>query len=359
MRTFAQKAESRQSRATDSAETDQTLKGHKARTNLNSQRPVGDQAIQKVEHPELGDCGVDRLGGSKTRILQDFSGVPLHATPNETVQPTVPDTESETEEEFIPHKSNDKPDEGLVLTDMVAPNFLPNVGFKDLGRVGKVRFGKQSGVHPADIFPRVFVSGGRTGTVVFAGGGGAGPRGNQTVGSIQAQVPPIYDSRSLGTLSNSEAWVRAGTGSLSVTRSYVGMNSGDQGNGYYVTPRAAARTDQHEAAHVQNSETHYNTHLRPMLNRISNYTPAAAGGGGRVVARFLQSSARSALAGIIGWATAITNFQTADSADNRPMGTIDRSYLASPTRLVDSGPGTVGGTAYQHRVHVRSEPTPT
>lgn len=293
-----------------------------------------------------------RMIGNKAvqRLLQDKI---------KEYKPTTPEDDIESrEEEFIPENSGEKPDENLVLTGLETPVIPLNMGFHDLGKVGTTSFEKQFMDSCDPAYPKLFVDGGRTGAVIYAGGGGAGPHGNQMTGSIQASVVPIYDSRSLGAFSGSEAWGRTGTGSLTVTRSYVGMSSGDQGNGYYVTARAASRADQHEDAHVQNSRGHYNTYLQPLLTRILNYTPAPAGGG-RVITRYLQTDARSALESHINWQSSITSFQTNDTADNRPMGAIDQSYLASSTRIVDGGPGTVGGTAYQHRIHILTEPTPT
>jgi hypothetical protein len=51
--------------------------------------------------------------------------------------------------------------------------------------------------------------------------------------------------------------------------------------------------------------------------------------------------------------------RNADTADNKIGGTVDIADLNSGTYPVDAGPGNVGGTAFQHRIHVPSEPTPT
>ena len=60
-----------------------------------------------------------------------------------------------------------------------------------MGRVGTVRVGDapQPGEEGC---PTAFVAGGRTGSVRWAGGGGAGPHGNQRVGSMQKHVSPVY-----------------------------------------------------------------------------------------------------------------------------------------------------------------------
>ncbi len=233
-----------------------------------------------------------------------------------------------------------------------------NDGFRDLGKVGTVRLGDtERGLTSADQ-PRIFVNGGRTGTVAYSDVPGQGPHCNQNAGSFQVIVPPEYDSRSLGLFSDSEAWVRARTGRITVERSYVGMAAGDQGNGFYVTARAAAVGDRHEEAHIRNCRGHYNTHINPLLARVQNYIPRASGGGGMVITRFFQGAARMALEGIINWTSSIWDFQIASRADNGSGGVLDRQHRASANRLIDAGPGRVGGNAYQHRIHIFSEPAP-
>jgi len=271
---------------------------------------------------------------------------------------TAPVVEFETEEEkFTPQVFEKKPEENHVFGGMESPSIPLDGGFKDMGRIATARFGEPLSSLRADGYPRVFVDGGRTGTVAYNFDRSQGPHGVELSGTFQAIVVPVYDSRSLGTWNDSEAWVRAGTGSVTVRRSYVGMTSGNQGNGNFVTARAVARAHQHEAAHIRNSQGHYNTYLRSLLTRIRSYTPAPTGGGG-VVTRFFQGAARGELERIIEWTSAVWRFRSADIADNRVGGTLDRSYLASTTRLFDAGPGTVGGTAYQHRIHEGTEPPP-
>jgi hypothetical protein len=44
----------------------------------------------------------------------------------------------------------------------------------------------------------------------------------------------------------------------------------------------------------------------------------------------------------------VTNFVTADTADNTPGGAVDTADLASGTYLNDFGPRTVRGVNYAH-----------
>lgn len=232
----------------------------------------------------------------------------------------------------------------------------PAIKFADGGRVGTAPVNVSSQI-PEDGKPHAFVDGGMTGTVVWAGGGGAGPRGNQNTGSIQTQDTPVYDSRSLGITSNSEAWVKSG-GDITVTRSWLGANAGDQGNGHYVTAGAAGRFNSHEVLHVNSTSSIYNSTIKPMLERVKKYKPAPAGGG-EVVTAFTQLGAMWDLSSAIGWSTAVTEFQKQDQAANNPMKTVDTNDLASGTYPVDRGPGKVGGKDFQHRVTLPSEAAPT
>ena len=197
--------------------------------------------------------------------------------------------------------------------------------------------------------PVSFVGGGRTGTVAWAGGGGAGPHGNEPVGSIQFHFPPLYWSRSNGLFSDSEAWVLPGSAQLFVRRSWLGSDAGDQGNGWYVTPAAAARLDRHEALHVITTMSHYMSDLLPVLTRAATLRTTA----------YTQVQALLQLRDQLAWAAGVQAFQAADTADNQPMGTVDSAELSSGTYVVNVGPGTVGGTAYTNRLKIPSEPNPT
>lgn len=231
----------------------------------------------------------------------------------------------------------------------------PVVQFVDAGRTGTapVRIGTRTD----DGKPHAFVDGGMTGTTVWAGGGGAGPRGNQNTGSVQNTTNPDYQSRSNGMFSDSEAWVAAGTGDLTVTRSWLGANGGDQGNGHFVTAAAAARFNAHEVLHVNSTRSIYNTHLQPMLDRVRSHR--ADNPSHTTVHGTLQLTAIYSLSSEIGWGTAVSNFQTGDQAANSPMNTVDTNDLATGTYPVDRGPGNVAGTAFQHRVTLPSEPAPS
>lgn len=233
----------------------------------------------------------------------------------------------------------------------------PTAQFVNAGRQGTVpvRFVPDA---PDDGRPHAFTNGGQTGTIAWAGGGGAGPHGNESTGSVQSQVEPVYESRSNGVLKDSDAWIRAGTGNaVNVTRSYLGANAGDQGNGHYVTAGAAGRFNAHEVLHVNSTKGIYDANIPPMITRAASYTFNSAGGYSMGNA-YTQLGAISSVKSVVRWKDSIQTFSDADTTANRPMGPTDTNDLATGTYPVDAGPGNVAGKAYQHRVRLPSEPNP-
>jgi len=301
---------------------------------------------------------------SMARLLGGAGAVGAQATAPAVLsrlaqQAHAPEGESEEEpaplivaEEFQPEPGHGMTEDGLgvqqVRDEEPVPAgpaaAAPGAGFVDLGRRGTRAVG--SGHRHGDV-PQAFIPTGRTGSVAWAGGGGAGPHGNEAVGSIQLSIPPVYQSQSNGLFSDSEAWVMPGTGLLMAWRSFVGSSSGDQGNGWWVTPAAVTKLDQHEQLHVTMTQNAYNAYLAPVEAKMTDRRTA-----------YSQSGAIDALKAHIGWQEAITNFQTWDDLYNFPMKAVDTVDLASGTYVVDSGPGTVAGTAFAHRLRIPSEGNP-
>jgi hypothetical protein len=223
------------------------------------------------------------------------------------------------------------------------------VGFVDGGRVGVVPFGGE--VDPALLnCPHAFVDGGMTSTVAWSGGGGAGAHGNEGAGTIQTQIPPTYTASAGPAAGKFSSTITAGTGVLTVRRSWVGAFAGNQGNGWYLTAAAVATVNAHETHHVASSRALYATHLAPLEARVAN---AALGQNAGATAAGAIATHQAA----INWAPSITAFQTADSAANAPGGTVDSADVAAGW-IVDIGPGTVSGTAFNHRVTNAGEPSP-
>ena len=313
---------------------------------ISLQRTIGNQAVQRLlmetgrrsdQEAKVQPSAPDPMTDTQPEQgPQELLVVPEEFTP---VEPTgLPDEESL---ELATDFSEEAPPEMLEDGTAVA---APPVGFHDLGRTGTARFGDEQLLD--DSYPHAFTDGGMTGTVVWAGGGGAGPRGNEAVGSIQNQVAPVYQATPVAG-GTSTATVQAGTGKADVTRSWLGANGGNQGNGWFVTAGAAARFGTHERLHVASTRGIYNANIDPLLVRTTASKSAAT-----------QAAAIAALTAHVNWAASITAFQNADTAANTPMGTVDTADLASGSYPVDAGPGTVAGVAFTHRARLPSEPNP-
>jgi hypothetical protein len=226
----------------------------------------------------------------------------------------------------------------------------PQIGFRNLGCVGTVPY-EDAPIASNDHRAHAFTNGGQTGTIAWAGGGGAGPHANEGVGTVQNLVNPVYEAKSNKDTKDADASVRAGTGKADVTRSYLGARTGDQGNGHFVTAAAAARLNAHEVLHINSTQGHYNTHIKPMLERVADHSL------GLNIASS-EAAAIAALKAKIKFPESITAFQTADNTDNKPNGTVDTNDKASGTYVEDRLAGNVAGKAYQHRICTPGEPTP-
>jgi hypothetical protein len=261
-------------------------------------------------------------------------------------------------------------------------------------------WGEKDGLLTSDTRPHVFVSGGKTGSGIVHWVGGNGGRGNQTVAAISLTAP-AYESEEppsaasgarqgavagavaggalgsllgpVGTLvggvlggviggvlgglrgarqraaagpnPKAKAWIRPGSGRLTVTRSYRGALTGANGSTAYMTARGSTRVDAHEQLHVDSSRSIHDRLIKPLEERIARYTGRAnampsSGTSSEQAERELQSYIR--------WNETIDAFRRADTAANTPMGTVDTNDLASPTYVRDYGPLRVGRTNYVH-----------
>jgi hypothetical protein len=225
-------------------------------------------------------------------------------------------------------------------------------GFSSAGRTGTVPV---QSVYQCNFngggFPRAFVGGGKTGPAPWAGGGGAGPKGNQKSGSITSMVLPDYSSH--GNLwDNADAYVEPGTGTLTVQRDYITSDAGAQGNGWYLTPTAASVLEAHERKHVTRSKAVYDAHLDPMLARVAD---SVALGKGKT---FWRSDAKFLLKQKIGWADALKNFQEQDEQTNGQDGAVDQEDQFGPGWPRNIGPGDLNGVHYDNRLVMNSERDP-
>jgi hypothetical protein len=191
----------------------------------------------------------------------------------------------------------------------------------------------------------VFVNAGKAGSgiVNWAGGNGGTTPG---IGSVTA-VAPVIVTRAAGDAGTAAAWVRAGTGTVNVSRHFFGVPTGANGT-YYITAAAAARIDTHEQNHIAHSRTAHDSHLVPLETRVA----ARLGEANALSQGATEAAARTALEAELRWNTAITDFRNADNGFNLPGGSVDTADAASAGWYHDLGPRAVGGVNYAHYVDV-------
>jgi len=274
---------------------------------------------------------------------------------------------------------------GAGPTEGVPIGEQPKTAHLQEGEVNE--WGEKDGLLASDVAPHVFVNGGKTGSDLDNTVGGRGGTGNQGVGSIHV-VAPVYESADppgalsgavrggltggligavtgsvfglvgsvvgglLGGLlggaigavrgSMARAWIRPGTGTARVTRSYTGSLVGANGPTLYMTPAAVTRTDVHEELHVNSSRAIHDAHIISLERRIAQHLGQA----NALLAGTTKAEAETALSTFINWNATIDAFRNADTAANTPMGTVDTADLASPTFIRDYGPRAVGGVNY-------------
>jgi hypothetical protein len=179
-------------------------------------------------------------------------------------------------------------------------------------------------------------------------------------------VPPVYESRSNGPLFNADAWVNPDTGVATVVREYMTSAAGDQGSGWWVSPKAAPALRAHEEKHVTASRGHYEAAIEPVVTTIMRSFE---------IGRdhfYLASNAVEYLKGKVGWRKGLEKFHKDDQQSNQPWGTIDNEdfgkshYPVEDVRHVNSGPdkgkpvlgGTVAGKPYEHLLYMQDETIP-
>lgn len=71
-----------------------------------------------------------------------------------------------------------------------------------------------------------------------------------------------------------EAWIRPGTGTARVTRSFIGFLTGANGpNHYFTAAAAAARVDRHERLHISSTKLIHDANIVPLERRIAKHRP--------------------------------------------------------------------------------------
>ncbi len=305
-------------------------------------RAIGNQALI-VTAPRPATAVETTQDDLSTTVSAD---IPPGTTADEATQVT----EDSLREDHVPDPPDTRLPDEEVLVAVSAPEAATETGFTDLGQVGTVPVGTLVKLGSV-AYPRAFVNGGMTGTVVWAGGGGAGAHGNQDAGTIQNEIEPVFVAAAGTVKGKFSSSIGAGTGKADVTRSFVGIASGDQGNGWFVTGAAAARINNHETQHVASSRGIYTANIDPLLTRVANAALGKDAGDSAAAAITAHKAA-------VNWAPSISAFKTADNDANKPMGTVDTADLASGTYPVNAGPATVAGKAFTSVLRTPAEAMP-
>ena len=230
--------------------------------------------------------------------------------------------------------------------------------FIDGGRRATVPFetATSSDPDPAEaLVPHAYVGGGRTGGAAWAGGGpGKGPKGNQGTGSLQTESEPKYDTRGNGLRTNADVWVRAGTGIVDVKRDYITSDAGDQGNGWWISAKAAASLEAHEQRHVASAKEVYENKIQPVLDRVADSAKLGKG------ITYWSKDAVPLLQQKIGWKYALDQFKEADQQSNANQGIVDlNDYGSSHYPRNMKGPRKIAGKDYDNYLIMGDEPDPT
>ena len=177
----------------------------------------------------------------------------------------------------------------------------------------------------SNVQPHAFTDGGRVGEGTWHHCGGTGGVGVETLGAATV-VAPVIKTSPRGKHGMAKAWIRHGTGTVKIKRSYRGVTHGVQGaytqappGTVWMSPRARDRVDKHEREHVRKTEEIHDAHIKPLEERIDKYR-------GFFKAKKQATSrmeARDALKQEIDWNRAIWDFQDEDIAQNTPMGPVD------------------------------------
>jgi hypothetical protein len=205
-------------------------------------------------------------------------------------------------------------------------------GFAQNVSVGKPKSGQVNqwglidGTVSSGVEPHAFTDKGKTGDDTWIHAGGSGGAGNENTGEVDLVAPVIKSRPPKKAGGLARAWVKKGTGTVKVKRSYKGVvhglngvtNSGNVGQ-LWMSPRAQDRIDKHERKHVDSTEKLHDKHLVPLERRVwlfSGFLKATKSGAD-------QPTAEANMLTRLDWNKAITDFQNDDTAENQPMGTTD------------------------------------
>lgn len=199
---------------------------------------------------------------------------------------------------------------------------------------------------PAEV--HAFVNKGRVASGRWHHCGGTGGKGNENTGSSTV-VAPVYESSPPTAKGGpAKAWVRKGTGTVKVTRSWNGVVAGNNGAAawsgsggglVFIRSSGVSRIGKHESGHVKETKKIHDTDIKPLEKRVKSKQTGAS-----------EAAAISALQTHVNWNPTLTAFATKDTAVNAPGATFDTTDQAKADFYHDKGPKTIKGVAYGHLI---------
>lgn len=209
-------------------------------------------------------------------------------------------------------------------------------------------FGEMDGMLTTGTEVHAFVNRGKVATGTWHHCGGTGGKGNENTGSSTVVAPTYESSPPTAKGGPAKAWVRKGTGTVKVKRSWNGVVAGNNGTAawagsggglVFLRPSAVSRMGRHESGHVKETKKIHDTEIKPLEKRVKAKRTGAT-----------EAAAVTALQSHVNWNPTLTGFATKDTAVNAPGATFDTTDQAKADFYHDKGPKTIKGVAYGHLI---------
>lgn len=220
-------------------------------------------------------------------------------------------------------------------------------GGGELMAEGVNEFGEMDGVLTTGTEVHAFVNKGQVAAGRWHHCGGTGGKGNENTGTSTV-VAPVYESTPPAKGGPAKAWVRKGTGTVKVKRSWNGVVAGNNGTAVwsgsggglvFLRASAVSRMGKHEAGHVKETKKIHDSDIKPMEKRVKARKTGAT-----------EADAVLAMQTHVNWNPTLTGFATKDTAVNAPGATFDTTDQAKADFYHDKGAKTIKKVAYGHLI---------
>ncbi len=228
------------------------------------------------------------------------------------------------------------------------PSLAEGAGGAELQPQGANEFGEMDGLLTTGTEVHAFVDRGKVASGLWHHCGGTGGKGNENTGSSTV-VAPVYESSPPTPKGGpAKAWVRKGTGTVKVSRSWNGVPSGNNGAAtwggsggtlVYLRSSAVARMGKHESGHVKETKKIHDVDIKALEKRVKEKRTAAT-----------EADAVLALQTHVDWNNALTTFAAKDTAMNAPGLTFDTTDQAKADFYHDKGAKKIKGVDYGHLI---------